>query len=84
MADASRSDEAVKSAHRHFRQGKAAQEGVEAANWERLKSMQAVKRQGTADDIANLGYFLASEQGSFINNQVILCDGGHQLRGFRI
>jgi 3-oxoacyl-[acyl-carrier protein] reductase len=62
----------------------AAQEGVEAANWERLKSMQAVKRQGTADDIANLGYFLASEQGSFINNQVILCDGGHQLRGFRI
>ena len=62
----------------------AAQEGVDAANWEKLKSMQAVKRQGTADDIANLGYFLASEEGSFINNQVLLCDGGHQLRGFRI
>ena len=62
----------------------AAQEGVDAANWKKLKSMQAVKRQGTADDIANLGYFLASDEGSFINNQVILCDGGHQLRGFRI
>lgn len=62
----------------------AAQDGVDVANWERLKSMQAVKRQGTAEDIANLGYFLASEQGSFINNQVILCDGGHQLRGFRL
>jgi 3-oxoacyl-[acyl-carrier protein] reductase len=62
----------------------AAQEGVDAANWEKLKSMQAVKRQGTAEDIANLGYFLASEEGSFINNQVLLCDGGHQLRGFRI
>jgi 3-oxoacyl-[acyl-carrier protein] reductase len=62
----------------------AAQEGVDTANWEKLKSMQAVKRQGTAEDIANLGYFLASDEGSFINNQVILCDGGHQLRGFRM
>ena len=62
----------------------AAKEGVEASNWERLKSMQAVKRQGTADDIANLGVFLASDEGSFINNQVILCDGGNQMRGFRM
>lgn len=62
----------------------AAQEGVEAANWERLKAMQSVKRQGTADDISNLGMFLASPEGSFINNQVILCDGGNQMRGFRM
>lgn len=62
----------------------AAQEGVEAANWERLKGMQSVKRQGTADDIANLGMFLASPEGSFINNEVILCDGGNQMRGFRM
>ena len=62
----------------------AALQGVEADNWERLKSMQAVKRQGTADDIANLGLFLASEEGSFINNQVILCDGGNAMRGFRM
>jgi 3-oxoacyl-[acyl-carrier protein] reductase len=62
----------------------AAQGGVEAANWERIKSMQMVKRQGTAEDIANLGVFLASAEGSFINNQVILCDGGNQMRGFRM
>ena len=62
----------------------AAQQGVASDNWERLKSMQAVKRQGTAEDIANLGVFLASDEGSFINNQVILCDGGNQMRGFRI
>jgi 3-oxoacyl-[acyl-carrier protein] reductase len=62
----------------------AAKGGVADENWERLKAMQAVKRQGTAEDIANLGFFLASEEGSFINNQVLLCDGGNQLRGFRI
>jgi 3-oxoacyl-[acyl-carrier protein] reductase len=62
----------------------AAKGGVEAANWERLQAMQFVKRQGTAEDIANLGLFLASDEGSFINNQVILCDGGNQMRGFRM
>lgn len=62
----------------------AAKGGVEDANWERLRGMQQVKRQGTAEDIANLGLFLASEKGSFINNQVILCDGGNAMRGFRI
>ena len=62
----------------------AAKSGVADDNWERLKSMQAVKRQGTAEDIANLGVFLASNEGSFINNQVILCDGGNQMRGFRM
>ncbi len=61
----------------------AARGGVADDNWERLKGMQSVKRQGTADDIANLGVFLASEEGSFINNQTILCDGNNQMRGFR-
>ena len=62
----------------------AAKGGVADDNWERLKGMQSVKRQGTAEDIANLGLFLASDEGSFINNQVILCDGGNAMRGFRI
>ncbi len=62
----------------------AAERGVEADNWDRIKAMQSVKRQGTAQDIANLGFFLASEEGSFINNQVILCDGGNAMRGFRM
>jgi 3-oxoacyl-[acyl-carrier protein] reductase len=62
----------------------AAKAGVADDNWERLKGMQSVKRQGTAEDIANLGVFLASDEGSFINNQVILSDGGNAMRGFRI
>lgn len=61
-----------------------AKQGVDSDNWERLKTMQQVKRQGTPQDIANLALFLASDEGSFINNQVILCDGGNQLRGFRM
>jgi len=65
-------------------QTEAARDGVADDNWQRLKGMQSVKRQGTAEDIANLGVFLASEEGSFVNNQVILCDGGNQMRGFRI
>lgn len=65
-------------------QTEAARDGVADDNWERLKGMQSVKRQGTAEDIANLGVFLASNEGSFVNNQVILCDGGNQMRGFRI
>ncbi|MBC2650379.1 SDR family NAD(P)-dependent oxidoreductase [Novosphingobium aerophilum] len=62
----------------------AAKDGVAEENWQRLKAMQMVKRQGTAEDIANLAVFLASPEGSFINNQILLCDGGNQLRGFRI
>ncbi len=62
----------------------AAKGGVDADNWAKLKSMQSVKRQGSAEDIANLAVFLASAEGSFVNNQTILCDGGNQLRGFRI
>lgn len=61
----------------------AAKEGIADEHWQRLMSMQAVQRQGTADDIAQFALFLASDEGSFINNQVLTCDGGHQMRGFR-
>ena len=61
----------------------AAKQGVADDNWQRLKAMQQVQRQGTAEDIANLAFFLASPEGSFINNQVVLCDGGNAMRGFR-
>jgi 3-oxoacyl-[acyl-carrier protein] reductase len=51
--------------------------------WAQLMGQQLVRRAGTAEDIANLAVFLASDEGSFINNQVILCDGGNKMRGFR-
>jgi 3-oxoacyl-[acyl-carrier protein] reductase len=48
-----------------------------------LRSMQMVRRQGTAEDIANVIVFVASAEGSFINNEVIITDGGNSLRGWR-
>jgi 3-oxoacyl-[acyl-carrier protein] reductase len=35
-----------------------------------------LRRAGTEQDVANLVMFLASEQSSFINNEVIRIDGG--------
>lgn len=52
---------------------------------QRLRVMQmAPKRHGVARDIANMALFLASEEGSFINNQIISVDGGNRMRGWRI
>lgn len=43
---------------------------------ELLKARTPAKRLGTTEDIANLALFLASDQASFINGQVITADGG--------
>ncbi|MCE7796883.1 SDR family oxidoreductase [Sphingobium sufflavum] len=49
-----------------------------------LRSTQLMANEGgTADDIANLHVFLASPEGRFINNEVISCDGGNRMRGWR-
>ena len=45
---------------------------------------QCLKFRLNEDDVARTALFLASDEGSFINNQVILCDGGNAMRGFRI
>ncbi len=48
-----------------------------------LTSMQlAPARSGGATDIANACLFLASEEGSFVNNTVLNVDAGHRMRGF--
>jgi 3-oxoacyl-[acyl-carrier protein] reductase len=49
----------------------------------RVQGMQLIQGQGTAEDIAQLGVFLASPQGRFINNDVISCDAGNRMRGYR-
>jgi 3-oxoacyl-[acyl-carrier protein] reductase len=38
--------------------------------------MTPFHREGTVQDVANAIYFLASEQGSYINGQSIALDGG--------
>jgi 3-oxoacyl-[acyl-carrier protein] reductase len=49
----------------------------------RIQGMQLLPLHGTAEDIASLHVFLASDQGRFINNEIIACDAGNRLRGWR-
>lgn len=51
--------------------------------YERVQSQQVLKLHGTADDIAALGVFLASDDARFITCEVITCDAGNRLRGWR-
>jgi NAD(P)-dependent dehydrogenase (short-subunit alcohol dehydrogenase family) len=49
----------------------------------RVQAMQLLKLQGTADDIANLALFLASDDARFITCEVVSCDAGNPIRGWR-
>lgn len=57
--------------------------GLSAETYARVQAMQLVPLHGTADDIANLAVFLASDEGRFINCEVVSCDAGNRLRGWR-
>ena len=43
---------------------------------ENILSSIPLKRMGTAEEVANLVYFLASDENSYITGQVIPIDGG--------
>ena len=51
--------------------------------FERIQSQQALKLQGTAEDISALGAFLASDDARFITAEIVSCDAGNRLRGWR-
>jgi 3-oxoacyl-[acyl-carrier protein] reductase len=51
--------------------------------YERVQSQQVMKGEGTAEDIAALGAFLASDDARFITCEVVSCDAGNRLRGWR-
>jgi 3-oxoacyl-[acyl-carrier protein] reductase len=57
--------------------------GLSDETYKRVQGMQLLPLHGTAEDIANLHVFLASQQGRFINKEIILCDAGNNLRGWR-
>jgi enoyl-[acyl-carrier-protein] reductase (NADH) len=45
--------------------------------------MQPLKLHGTAQDIVSLGLFLASDDARFITCEIVSCDAGNRLRGWR-
>lgn len=51
--------------------------------YERVQSQQVLKLHGTAEDIASLGLFLASDDARFITCEIAHCDAGNRLRGWR-
>jgi 3-oxoacyl-[acyl-carrier protein] reductase len=61
----------------------AARESLPPATYERVQSQQLLKLHGTADDIAALSVFLASDDARFITCEIVSCDAGNRLRGWR-
>jgi len=49
----------------------------------RIHGQQLLKLDGTAEDIAALGLFLASDDARFINCEIVHCDAGNRVRGWR-
>ena len=52
-------------------------------HYARIQEMQALKLHGTAEDIVNLGLFLASDDARFITNEIVACDAGNRMRAYR-
>ena len=42
-----------------------------------------IDAHGTAEDIANPALFLASDGARFIDSEIVSCDTGNRLRGWR-
>lgn len=61
----------------------AARASLPPGTYERVQSQQILQADGTADDIAALGVFLASDAARFITCEIVSCDGGNRLRGWR-
>jgi 3-oxoacyl-[acyl-carrier protein] reductase len=49
----------------------------------RIQGQQLLNLHGTADDIAALAVFLASDDARFITCEIVNCDAGNRLRGWR-
>ena len=61
----------------------AARDGLPPAAHERIRAMQMLDGSGTAEDIVRLALFLASDEVRFITGEIVACDAGNRVRGWR-
>jgi 3-oxoacyl-[acyl-carrier protein] reductase len=61
----------------------AALSNLPPGTFERIQSQQMLNLRGDAQDIAALGLFLASDAARFVTCEVISCDAGNRMRGWR-
>ncbi len=57
--------------------------GLTPETYGRVQGMQLLNLHGVAQDIVSLYLFLASDEARFINCEVMSCDGGNRMRGWR-
>lgn len=57
--------------------------GLSEETYARVQGMQLLPLHGVPEDIVNLALFLASDDARFITNQIVSCDAGNRMRGFR-
>ena len=57
--------------------------GLSAETYQRVQATQLLPLHGTAQDIAALALFLASDDARFITCEIVSCDAGSRLRGWR-
>jgi len=61
----------------------AAQTKLPPGTFERIQGQQMLNLRGTTDDVAALSLFLASDEARFVTCEVISCDAGNRVRGWR-
>jgi len=61
----------------------AGKDGVASENYARIQGMQMLTLHGLADDITALTLFLASDDARFITCEIVSCDAGNRMRGWR-
>jgi 3-oxoacyl-[acyl-carrier protein] reductase len=61
----------------------AAREQLPPETYTRIQSQQLLNLHGTANDVAALAAFLASDDARFINCEIVSCDAGNRIRGWR-
>jgi 3-oxoacyl-[acyl-carrier protein] reductase len=54
-----------------------------AETYARVQGTQLLKLHGTAEDIVALALFLASDEARFIDCEIVSCDAGSSIRGWR-